>query len=152
MKKEHKNPALAVDIIIEIGKKIVLISRKNPPLGWAIPGGFVDEGESVEDAAIRESKEETGLDVTLETLLGLYSDPQRDPRQHVASAVFVGQASGSPKAADDAREAKLFSIDKLPVLCFDHAQIVKDYTAYRDTGEFPPPRPSQTSKKVLESS
>lgn len=137
----YKNPALAVDVIVEIGQKIVLISRNNPPLGWAIPGGFVDEGETTEDAAIREVYEEIGLHVTLETLLGVYSNPERDPRKHIVSIVYVGQASGTPQAADDAREARLFNPRRLPTLCFDHALILKDYRHFRKTGERPLPRP-----------
>ena len=106
--KEYKNPVPTVDIIIEIqredGKEgIVLIKRKNPPHGWAIPGGFVDYGESLEEAAVREAKEETSLDVQLKKQLHTYSDPDRDPRQHTISTVFVASARGRPKAEDDAQ-------------------------------------------------
>ncbi len=142
MSKKYRNPALTVDVIIEIDMKIVLISRKHPPLGWAIPGGFVDYGEKIEDAALREAEEETGLQVTLQTLLGVYSDPSRDNRRHTASAVYIGHSKGTPKAADDAQEARLFSIDELPELCFDHQQILDDYKVYKQEGVFPPPRPT----------
>src|SRR6185295_15842951 len=105
---DHKSPILAVDIIIENRHidhfGIVLISRKYPPLGWALPGGHVDYGESVESAAVREAKEETGLDVDLDCLLGVYSSPNRDPRKHVVSVVFIAAAEGVPHAADDAKE------------------------------------------------
>ena len=119
---EYKSPALAVDIIIEMGKgRIVLIRRKNPPHGWAIPGGFVDYGESLETAAVREAQEETMLDVTLIRQLHTYSDPSRDPRFHTVSAVYVAVAEGEPQGADDAREARLFSLDALPYdIVFDH--------------------------------
>jgi ADP-ribose pyrophosphatase YjhB (NUDIX family) len=104
---------------------------------------MVDVGEKLEDAARREIQEETGLDVTLECLLSVYSAPERDPRRHVVSAVYVGQAKGVPKADDDAKHAQLFAIDELPaLLAFDHQQILADYRAYRETGAFPPPRPS----------
>jgi 8-oxo-dGTP diphosphatase len=142
MTKTHpRNPPLAVDIIVEIGSEIILIERKNPPHGWAFPGGFVDYGESVEAAAIREAKEELNLDVTLEALLSVYSDPKRDPRQHVASVVFIAQAQGTPQAADDATRAILVSPFSPPEpLCFDHAQILRDYLAYRQSGQRPRPK------------
>src|SRR5690242_9054228 len=98
----HDSPRPTVDVVIEIGSRIVLIRRANPPRGWALPGGFVDYGERVEDAARREMREETSLDVTLTELLGVYSDPARDPRGHTVSTVFVGRATGEPHAADDA--------------------------------------------------
>ena len=134
--KEYRNPVPTVDIIIEIEdggeKKIVLIERKNPPAGWAIPGGFVDYGESLEDAARREAKEETGLDVTLVRQFHTYSDPARDPRRHTMSTVFIATAKGKPEGADDALRAELFSLDKLPSpLAFDHAQILDDYRTGR---------------------
>ena len=125
-----KTPLLTVDIIIRIGDKnhVVLIRRKNPPLGWAIPGGFVDIGETVEQAAVREALEETSLNVTLQELLGVYSDPRRDPRGHTVSVVFIADAEGTPRGADDAREARIFEISALPVpLAFDHAEILDDY-------------------------
>ena len=100
----YRNPTPTVDIIIHKDGKILLIKRKNPPFGWALPGGFVDEGETVEQAAIREAKEETGLDVQLETLLYVYSDPRRDMRQHTLSIVFTASSNGTPVAADDATD------------------------------------------------
>ncbi len=122
-----KNPFPTVDIIIEIDGKIVLIKRKNPPLGWALPGGFVDYGESYETAALREAKEETGLDVNNLRQFRTYSDPGRDPRHHTASTVFIAQAQGVPQGLDDALEAKLFGRDELPHLVFDHKKILDDY-------------------------
>lgn len=132
-----RNPAPTVDIIIEIGEHIVLIERKNPPPGWALPGGFVDYGESFEDAARREAKEETGLEVQLLRQLHTYSHPSRDARQHTASTVFIASASGQPLAADDAKDARLFSLRDLPALAFDHARILADYAEYKKTGKLP---------------
>lgn len=127
---EHRNPVPTVDILIELPEGIVLIERKNPPFGWAIPGGFVDWGETVEDAAVREAREETGLDVTLVRQFHVYSDPKRDDRMHTLSVVFVAQAQGKPVARDDAKNAAVFTKDNLPApLCFDHAVILKDYFA-----------------------
>jgi len=123
----YKNPVPTVDIIIEIGAGIVLIERKNPPFGWALPGGFVDYGESFETAALREAEEETGLKVTHLCQFHTYSDPSRDERQHTASTVFTGEAEGKPIAGDDARRAKIFTQNNLPNLAFDHAQILADY-------------------------
>lgn len=133
-------PLLTADIIIELQNnnktQIVLIERLNPPYGWAIPGGFVDKGESVESAAIREAKEETGLDVTLNCLLGCYSDPDRDPRFHTASLVYIASADGLPIAGDDAKTTRLFDIDLIDVeLAFDHQQILQDYLNYKKQGE-----------------
>ena len=133
-------PLLAADAIIELtdipNRPIVLIERKNPPYGWAIPGGFMDIGERLEAAAIREAKEEVCLDVTLKVLLGMYSDPKRDERGHTVTAVYVAEASGEPQAADDAKSLTVFDIDKLPEeLAFDHAQVLEDYKKYRKTGE-----------------
>ncbi|MGD8353380.1 MAG: NUDIX hydrolase [Pseudomonadota bacterium] len=123
-----RNPFPTVDIIIEVEGGIVLIERKNPPHGWAIPGGFVDYGETVEDAAVREAKEETGLDVTLNRLLGVYSDPARDPRSHTISTVFVAAAAGKPVADDDAADAGVFNENTLPGnIAFDHREILADY-------------------------
>lgn len=134
-----RNPIPTVDIIIELeGGGIVLIRRNNPPLGWALPGGFVDYGESVETAAIREALEETTLHVQLVELFHVYSDPQRDPRQHTMSTVFIATASGTPQGEDDAAEAGVFSEHDLPQpLAFDHAQILQDYFRYKQTGERP---------------
>ncbi len=131
--KKHRNPVPTVDIIIEIqredGKEgIVLIKRKNPPHGWAIPGGFVDYGESLEEAAAREAKEETSLDVQLKRQFHTYSDPDRDPRQHTISTVFVATAQGQPKAQDDAQEIGIFTRDEIDFpLAFDHSRILEDY-------------------------
>lgn len=125
-----RNPTPTVDIIIEIGDKIVLIERKNPPHGWALPGGFVDYGESYESAALREAREETGLSVSNLRQFRTYSDPDRDPRQHTASTVFIAQAEGEPVAGDDAGLARLFTREELPALAFDHDRILADY--YRE--------------------
>jgi len=126
---DHQAPKVAVDLIIEIeGRGIVLIERKNPPHGWALPGGFVDYGESLEAAAVREAKEETCLDVELLGQLHTYSDPARDPRMHCISTVFAARATGEPQAADDAKNCALFARDQLPeTLAFDHRQILDDY-------------------------
>jgi 8-oxo-dGTP diphosphatase len=130
---EYRNPVPTVDIIIELDTGgVVLIKRKNPPDGWALPGGFVDYGETVEAAAVREAMEETCLEVSLVRQLHVYSDPQRDPRQHTLSVVFVATASGQPRAADDAKEIAVFDQGSLPDrLCFDHAQILDDYFSGR---------------------
>ena len=124
---DPRNPLPTVDIIIELDKGIVLIERKNPPLGWALPGGFVDYGESLEQAAVREAYEETGLRVTLTGQLHTYSDPRRDPRHHTITTVFTAVASGTPQGADDAQRAAVFTRDSLPELVFDHAGILADY-------------------------
>jgi len=126
--KSYRNPLPTVDIIIETYNGIVLIERKNEPHGWALPGGFVDYGESLENAAIREAMEETSLHVTDLRLLGCYSDPTRDKRFHTISTVFIGKGSGVAKAADDAINLATFSIKNLPeMLCFDHSKILADY-------------------------
>ena len=129
---QYRNPFPTVDIIIEINNKdsngIVLISRKNPPYGWAIPGGFVDYGESLEQAAIREAKEETSLDVKLLRQFHTYSDPSRDPRNHTISTVFIARADGIPVAGDDAADAAIFSLQAIPdEMAFDHKAIILDY-------------------------
>jgi 8-oxo-dGTP diphosphatase len=139
-----KTPALTVDIIIELRDRpdvpIVLIRRKNPPHGWALPGGFVDVGETVEHAAVREAEEETALRVMLKLLLGCYSDPARDPRGHTASVVYVAEAEGEPRAQDDAAGVAIFSPEALPdPLVFDHARILRDYLAWRQRGVVPSP-------------
>lgn len=124
----YQQPGLAVDIIIEIDKKVVLIKRKNPPYGWALPGGFVEPGESVENTAKREAKEETGLELTNLKQFHVYSQPDRDPRKHTVSIVFTASSNGLPKAADDAAEIMLFILDDLPQnITFDHRQILEDY-------------------------
>jgi len=129
----YQNPIPTVDIIIETEKGIVLIKRKNPPYGWAIPGGFVDYGESLEEAAIREAKEETGLDVKLIKQFHTYSDPIRDPRQHTITTVYIAKAKGTPKAGDDAADLGVFTQDNLPSpLVFDHSQILADYFASKE--------------------
>ena len=131
-----RNPTPTVDIIIEIDEQIVLIERKNPPYGWALPGGFVDYGESYETAAAREAEEETGLSVTGLRQFHTYSNPGRDPRQHTASTVFTATATGQPVAGDDAANAQLFREDSLPETAFDHGQILADYFAVK-RGESP---------------
>jgi ADP-ribose pyrophosphatase YjhB (NUDIX family) len=125
----YQNPFSTVDIIIEIKSKgIVLIKRKNPPYGWAIPGGFVDYGESLEKAAVREAKEETNLDVKLIRQFHTYSDPKRDPRHHSISTVYIAKGKGIPKAKDDALKIGIFTKSNLPdEIAFDHRSILKDY-------------------------
>ncbi len=125
----YHNPTPTVDIIIAVaGGGIVLIMRRNDPVGWAIPGGFVDYGESLEAAAVREAREETSLDVILEGQLRTYSRPDRDPRQHTISTVFMARAAGTPTAADDAAQIGVFTEDTLPEpLMFDHREILSDY-------------------------
>ena len=133
-----RNPLPTADVVIEVGDRVVLVRRKHPPPGWAIPGGFVDVGETVEAAAAREGREETGLSVTLTALLCVYSDPKRDPRHHTVSTVYVGRAEGVPRAGDDAAEARLFGEDDLPSpIAFDHAKILADYFRYKKTGKRP---------------
>ncbi len=130
-----KTPLIATDGIIQMYdendnfKGIVLIERKNFPQGLAIPGGFVEIGETVEQTVVREMKEETGLDVEIIRLLGVYSDPDRDPRFHTASVVFVCKAYGEPEGRDDAKIAKIFRLEEIPFeqLVFDHEKILKDY-------------------------
>jgi 8-oxo-dGTP diphosphatase len=142
--KKFKNPTPTVDLIIELAEapgQVVFIVRKNEPHGLALPGGFVDEGEWVADAAIREAKEETGLDVELVELFHVYSDPRRDARQHTISIVFLARASGRPVGGDDAARCIVCAPDALPQpLVFDHATIVADYLAYKQRGVRPPPR------------
>jgi 8-oxo-dGTP diphosphatase len=133
-------PPIAADIITEIGDKIVLIERKNFPLGWAIPGGFVDFGETVEQAAMREAREEISLVVEIRALLGVYSRPDRDPRGQTITIVYVARASGEPRAADDAKTVALFDPRTPPSpLAFDHAEILADYLRFLETGELPAP-------------
>jgi len=145
-----ETPFLAADIIIRLpdeGNRIILIERKYPPLGWALPGGFVDRGEWVEQAAKREAKEEVGLDVQLEALLGCYSNPERDPRGHTVSLVYIASASGVPMAADDAKNLQLVNPRGPGLeLVFDHAMILRDYVAYLDNGEIAPLRGTDNDK------
>ena len=138
-------PLLAADAIVELvnvpGRPIVLIERKNPPYGWAIPGGFVDIGETLEAAAIREAKEEISLDIELVCLLGNYSNPKRDPRGHTITAIYVATSTGTPVAADDAKSLGVFTLDDLPSpLAFDHDMVLDDYRRYRETAAVAPMR------------
>lgn len=128
-----RTPRLAVDLIIEVeGDRIVLIRRRNPPHGWALPGGFVEYGESLEAAAVREAKEETGLDIELIRQLHTYSDPSRDPRGHTVSTVFIASAQGTPQAGDDAGDVRTVRATEPPApLAFDHVKILADYLAFR---------------------
>jgi len=124
----HRYPAVAVDVIIEVSGGIVLIKRKNPPYGWAIPGGFIDYGESAEHAAKREAKEETGLDIENLRQFHTYSEPNRDPRGHTISIVFTATAKGKPKSGDDAVDIGIFTRESLPAdIAFDHREIIKEY-------------------------
>lgn len=133
-----RNPVPTVDVIIELSGGIVLIKRRFPPPGWALPGGFVEYGETVEAAAVREAEEETGLRVGLTRLFGVYSDPRRDPRRHTIAVVFIGTATGTPVAGDDAGEVCVVTETTLPApLAFDHAQILQDYFRFQRTGELP---------------
>jgi 8-oxo-dGTP diphosphatase len=131
---EPKTPSLTVDLVVLVGGRVVLVERKYEPRGWALPGGFVDVGETVEAAAIREAREETGLDVRLLEQFHVYSDPRRDPRRHTASVVFVAEAEGNPAGGDDAAQARTFAWDALPPLVFDHAEILDDVRRWMLTG------------------
>ncbi len=144
-----KTPLCTVDAIIELldhphtlshptRPAFVLIERKHAPLGWAIPGGFVDIGEPLWQAAVREALEETSLHVTLREQLFAYSRPDRDPRGHTVSTVFIGQAHGQPRAADDAKNVQAFTEETLPELAFDHGEILADYFEFRRSGRRPP--------------
>jgi 8-oxo-dGTP diphosphatase len=138
MSDKPTTPLLTVDVIIETTGGIVLIERKNPPPGWALPGGFVDVGESLAQAAVREAREETSLEVTLTEQFFAYSDPKRDPRGSTVTVVFLGRASGTPRAEDDAKNVGVYALDELPVLAFDHGQILDDYRRYKKDGTRPP--------------
>ncbi len=133
-----KTPELTVDAIIELDNGIVLIERKYPPAGWAIPGGFVDPGESLLEAVKREAKEETNLDIEVIDLFHLYSKPWRDPRGDTVSAVYYCKASGQPKGGDDAAEAVVFAENNLPAsIAFDHREILQQFFHWKKTGEKP---------------
>jgi 8-oxo-dGTP diphosphatase len=142
-----KNPLPTVDVVASCGEGVILVRRRNPPLGWALPGGFVDAGESLEEAARREAAEETGLAVRLVEQFFTYSDPARDPRFPTVSTVYLAEAQGEPRGGDDAAEARVWPWHALPSpLCFDHARILADVIRYRNTGarprlEFPPHLP-----------
>ncbi|MCK4838483.1 MAG: NUDIX hydrolase [Desulfobulbaceae bacterium] len=125
--EKFRNPVPTVDAIIEIGGKIVLVERRNPPHGWALPGGFVDYGETLEDAVQREAFEETGLQITLKGQFHTYSKPERDPRLHTITTVFLATAEGCPTGGDDALQAAVFDPKDLPTLVFDHRDILNDY-------------------------
>lgn len=141
MSENHRNPLPTVDIIIEPpGGGVVLIERKNFPHGWALPGGFVDYGESLEAAALREAEEETSLKVQLVEQFHTYSDPSRDPRHHTISVVYIATAQGIPRGADDAKTAKIFTEAQLPnPIVFDHSRILADYFHFKRTGNRPKP-------------
>jgi 8-oxo-dGTP diphosphatase len=129
----YRNPLLTVDIIIELADGgIILIERKNPPHGWALPGGFVDYGESLETAAYREAREETSLELQSLQQFRAYSDPARDPRHHTVTVVFTALGRGIAQAADDAKQLGVFTAERLPTpIAFDHRQILLDYFASR---------------------
>jgi len=138
--KTYRNPYPTADIIIELRRNdgrrgIILIERRNPPFGWALPGGFVDYGESLEEAAVREAREETSLDITLLAQLHTYSAPDRDPRKHTITTVFVARAEGTPRADDDARHLGVFTEEEIDFpLAFDHRQILCEYFSRRKKG------------------
>ncbi len=134
---KYRNPLPTVDVVLLMEGGVVLIERKNPPLGWALPGGFVDEGESYERAAIRECKEETGLDASLTEQFYTYSAPGRDPRFHTATTIYLAKAEGEPVGGDDAAQARIWPLDALPPLCFDHLRIIEDVRRYLATGVRP---------------
>lgn len=140
MTRPQSTPPVAADVVVHLRgqsrRRVVLVERRFAPPGWALPGGFVEFGETVEQAATREALEETGLTVRLDGLLGVYSDPDRDPRGQVVSVVFHGTGSGDPAGGDDAARAAVFCIDELPsLMAFDHARIVKDYARFLETIE-----------------
>lgn len=139
-KKEYRNPTPTVDVIIEVPGGIVMIERGGTPGGWALPGGFHDEGETAEQAAVREAKEETGLDIQLLELLYVYSDPRRDPRKHTISVVYTAKADGTPQAGDDAKAAAVIDPENPPgPIAFDHASILADYLRFKREGRRPLP-------------
>jgi len=133
MKQKYRNPLVTVDIVIEIDNGIVLIKRANPPYGWALPGGFVEYGETLELSAVREAKEETSLDIKLKEQFHSYSEPDRDPRHHTVTTVFIAKGIGTPKPADDAKKLGIFSKRSLPEpIVFDHKKIIDDYFRYAE--------------------
>jgi len=136
-----RTPEICVDVVIELedqpGRPIVLIRRGTPPAGHSLPGGFVDVGETVEQAAVREAREETGLHVRLGELLGVYSDPARDPRGHTVSLVYIATATGAPAAGDDAADVLVTDPEAAPALVFDHDRILADYLARRRAAASP---------------
>ncbi|MBI5443579.1 MAG: NUDIX hydrolase [Deltaproteobacteria bacterium] len=135
---EPRNPLPTVDVVVLLRSGVVLVRRKNPPLGWALPGGFVDAGESLESAAVREAREETGLTVTLTEQFFTYSDPRRDPRRHTMTTVYLATATGEPLGGDDAAEARIYEWDELPEpLCFDHGRILREVREYLASGRRP---------------
>lgn len=137
-----RNPFPTVDVIVERGEgKILLIKRSNPPLGWALPGGFIDYGEPAEAAARREVLEETGVNCLLTDLLGVYSAPERDPRHHTLTVVYIGRSRDPINAGDDAAEVGEFAVDALPEMAFDHERIIRDYAHFKATGVLPRPSP-----------
>ncbi len=146
--EKYRHPFPTVDIIIETPGGVVLIERRNPPYGWALPGGFVDYGESLEEAARREAYEETGLEIELLCQFYTYSQPGRDPRFHTITTVYVARASGEPRGGDDARKAQIFPWDQIPwnELAFDHGKILKDYLEVRRDVERPVKGASLSSK------
>ena len=130
--ERYKNPLPTVDVIVDIKGKVVLVKRKNPPYGWAIPGGFIDYGECAEDAAAREIMEETGLEITCPAQFHCYSAPDRDPRFHTVTVVFTAKSDGIPSPGDDASEAGLFDKNNLPSpIAFDHERVLEDYFSSR---------------------
>jgi 8-oxo-dGTP diphosphatase len=133
MKQKYRNPRVTVDIVIEIDDGIVLIKRANPPYGWALPGGFVDYGETLESSAVREAKEETSLDIKLKEQFHSYSKPDRDPRHHTVTTVDIAKGIGIPKPADDAKKVGIFTKSSLPEpIVFDHKKIIDDYFRYAE--------------------
>jgi 8-oxo-dGTP diphosphatase len=134
----YQNPIPTVDIVIRCSGGVVLVERRHPPLGWALPGGFVESGESLESAALREAREETGLNIRLLEQFFTYSDPRRDPRRHTITTVYLALAGGTPVGGDDAAQARVWPWGGLPeVLCFDHGRILRDVSNYLRSGRRP---------------
>ena len=137
-----RNPFPTVDVIVERGNgNVLLVQRTNPPLGWALPGGFIDYGEAAETAARREVTVETGVSVLLTDLLGVYSAPERDPRHHTLTIVYIGRSRDPAQAGDDAADVQEFALDALPEMAFDHDRILRDYQHFKVTGVLPRPTP-----------